>query len=381
MENTKAVQKRALAFATAIALLFGAYFLRSYFTMFILASVLAYLFWPVYSTVQKKTSKSIAGIATFIISLLVFLIPLVLVSVIAVSQLSTLIDNLGIFASQADLSKIGERTVIFINNFLQKIPVANLSVTEASLVDVLKNFLSQSSTYLLNYFRGTASSLLGIFTAFIVYVFVFLSVLQNGPKLIQIFREINPLGTNTSDLYLSRAAAMVRGTVRGQFIIACVQGFIGSATIALAGLSGYFFIFWILLTAFSVIPLGSGIIAMPLGVIMILFGNTTGGLIVILGHLLITTNADNILRPRLVPKVARLDPALMLVSVFSGIAMFGFLGIVIGPTIMIIIVTTIKVYLEVFRDFSTDPEPDKKSRLSKLTRKMFGRKKPIVEVN
>jgi len=53
-----------------------------------------------------------------------------------------------------------------------------------------------------------------------------------------------------------------------------------------------------------------------------------------------------VLRPQLVPKTARLDPALTILSVFAGLKMFGFLGIVIGPVIMIILVTTIQEYLD-----------------------------------
>ena len=66
-------------------------------------------------------------------------------------------------------------------------------------------------------------------------------------------------------------------------------------------------------------------------------------------HLLVVTNIDNVLRPLLVPRAARLDPALMLLAVFAGIAMFGFWGLIIGPVLMIIIVTTISVYLAVYK--------------------------------
>ena len=46
----------------------------------------------------------------------------------------------------------------------------------------------------------------------------------------------------------------------------------------------------------------------------------------------------------------------MLLSVFAGLRIFGFAGIVIGPTIMILVVTTVKVFLEVYRGYSTDEE-------------------------
>jgi predicted PurR-regulated permease PerM len=53
-----------------------------------------------------------------------------------------------------------------------------------------------------------------------------------------------------------------------------------------------------------------------------------------------------VLRPKFVPKTARLDSALLMMSVFAGIGLFGFLGIVIGPVLMIVTVTTIDNYIE-----------------------------------
>ena len=63
----------------------------------------------------------------------------------------------------------------------------------------------------------------------------------------------------------------------------------------------------------------------------------------------------------------------MLLAVFSGIAMFGFWGIVIGPVLMIVIVTTISVYLAVFKgiplDLPDDEHPKPKRRFWPFTRK------------
>lgn len=42
-------QKRALAILALIALLFGAYFLRNYFVLIVVAAVGAYLFTPLFS--------------------------------------------------------------------------------------------------------------------------------------------------------------------------------------------------------------------------------------------------------------------------------------------------------------------------------------------
>jgi len=44
--------------------------------------------------------------------------------------------------------------------------------------------------------------------------------------------------------------------------------------------------------------------------------------------------------------------------VFSGIAMFGFFGIVLGPVLMIMIVTTIAVYLAVYKGVDMEQHPE-----------------------
>jgi predicted PurR-regulated permease PerM len=157
---------------------------------------------------------------------------------------------------------------------------------------------------------------------------------------------------------------MVNGTVMGQFVIAVCQGVAGATSIYIAGFHQGFFLFAVLLSALSVIPLGSGIVTIPFGIGMILFGNVFGGVFVIVFHLIVVTNIDNFLRPILVPKAARLDSALMLLAVFAGIAMFGAWGIVIGPVLMIVIVTTISVYLAVYKGvpMATPDDDDEKPK-------------------
>jgi predicted PurR-regulated permease PerM len=169
----------------------------------------------------------------------------------------------------------------------------------------------------------------------------------------------------------------------GQFVIAVCQGVAGAASIYIAGFHQGFFLFAVLLSALSVIPLGGGIVTIPFGIGMILYGNVFGGVFVIAFHLIVVTNIDNFLRPILVPKAARLDPALMLLAVFAGIAMFGAWGIVIGPVLMIVVVTTISVYLAVYKGVPMDlPDDDtekpKRRRLPGWFASRKGKNKPAA---
>jgi predicted PurR-regulated permease PerM len=153
-------------------------------------------------------------------------------------------------------------------------------------------------------------------------------------------KRLNPLGDKMTDLYLQKMGDMTKAVVKGQFVIAFCQGLIGATSLYIVGWHSIFFFMLLILTVLSVIPLGSGILTIPIGIAMILLGDYWQGAFILFTHIVIVTNVDNFLRARLVPKSARLNSALMMLAVFSGIAMFGFLGIIIGPVIMVVILST-----------------------------------------
>ena len=357
-------QKRALAIVTGIALLFGAYFLRRYFMLLVIAAIVAYLFSPLYNRLRAKFNGGLATTLTVLAALATVVIPITAVISIATVQISHMLIGVADWAKTADLNALGDKAIGTVNQLLAKLPFQTPQITVQSLRDNLGKVAQTVGEWLLRTLSGAAGGAIGFITSAIIFLYVLVSLLVNKTEVITLIRRLNPLGEEVTDLYLAKMGAMVKGTVKGQFIIAVIQGVLGAISIYIAGFHDAFFIFAILLTALSVIPLGSGIVTIPFGIGMMFFGNVAGGLFVVLFHLLAITNIDNFLRPILVPQEARLDPALMLLSVFSGIAMFGFFGIILGPVLMILIVTTISVYLSVYKGVAMEDtasaEGDKK---------------------
>lgn len=366
-------QKRILAGLTLASVLFAAYFLSLYFTLIVVAAIFAFLFTPIYKRLQVRMRVGWAATLTFFTALLMVILPLAGLIFLAVVQITSMVDSASDWASGVNLSDLGNQVLAFINNLLNDIPYVDYQLTQGSVITAVQSVARDVGTWMLGVLTGFASNLFSIITASIIFVYVFFSLLVNQDKLIKLFRQLNPLGEQVSDLYLSKSAAMVRGTVKGQFIIAVCQGLTGAASVYIAGIHEAFFVFAILFTALSLVPLGSGIITIPLGIGMMLFGNIWGGLFVILWHLFGVSNIDNILRPILIPRAARLDPALMLLAVFAGLAMFGFWGIVLGPVLMILVVTTIRVYLAVFKSVPLEECKDEKKWRFNLPK--FGKKK------
>lgn len=364
-------QKRALTVALAISLIGGFLFLNPYFSLIAFAGILAFMFNPIYQRLENRwDNPNRSSMFTLIIALLTIIIPLILVIAVSVRQIDSLASNV----SSGEFQQVVSDSITALNNTLSKLGL-DITINQASITARLQEPIQELGKDALSTLPSLFSNFFSFFSTAIIFLFVFLSLLKNQKTLVRTAHSLNPLGHEISQLYLTKTAAMTKAMVRGQFIIAVAQGFTDASLLAIAGLPDLFFFFFLLLTALSIVPLGGGIVAIPIGIIMMLTGNFWGGLLVVSGHILIVTNIDNVLRPKLVPKEAKLDSALTLLSVFAGLKMFGFLGIVIGPVIMILIITTIRVYQDVHGNSLNEGA---KSHNKGIITKAFNRFKKVI---
>lgn len=336
-------QQRALTIAVLVALGFGAYFLRRYFLLIVVAAILVYLFNPINKRLLKRGyKKGTASVLTFCFMLVVLLIPLTLIMIATVAQARSLVHSFA-NADTYNLGNVGQNLLNSLNNLLTKLGAPTVSQQQAQ--HTLTSAVQSVGKELVDILTGTIASIPEMVTRAILFVYVFLGIMAHQDALLETLQNLNPLGRKVGDLYLAKTGAMTKAMAKGQLVIAFFDGLTDATLMYIAGFHSIFFFMLILLTFLSFIPLGGGIIVIPLGIVMILTGHIWQGALLVLGHILITSNIDNVLRPRFVPKDAYLQPALTMLSVFSGVAMFGFLGVIVGPIIMILIVSTIQVYL------------------------------------
>jgi predicted PurR-regulated permease PerM len=352
-----APQKRWLALTTAAALVVGVLFLAPYAELILVSAIVAFLFNPVYHRLTNKSGRpGLSAMLTLIISLLVIVIPCCLVIFLTVGQIQKLLPHLEELAGSSAIDNINAAVPKIIEGFNRVLSSLGIpfQLTTEQLANGVRQLLESIGKNTLSFLTSSISGFFDFFTLMILYMFVFTNLLRNQRALLSMFSKLNILGDSLGQLYALRIGAMTKATVQGQFVIALAQGAASSIGLYAAGVHGLFFFSLLIFTVLSIIPLGVGIVTMPIGAAMILFGNIWGGVFLIAWHLLVVTNIDNVLRPRLVPKEARLNSALMLLAVFAGLIHFGFLGIVLGPVLMIMIVTTVEVFISAYRA-STGP--------------------------
>jgi predicted PurR-regulated permease PerM len=109
----------------------------------------------------------------------------------------------------------------------------------------------------------------------------------------------------------------------------------------------------------SMIPLGgSALVWAPAALFLLFTGHWVKALLLTLWGAGVIGMLDNVLRPRLVGKRTRLHELLVFFSVIGGLAVFGPLGLVVGPVVVAITLGLLDVFRQLQRQASvTVKEP------------------------
>jgi predicted PurR-regulated permease PerM len=96
----------------------------------------------------------------------------------------------------------------------------------------------------------------------------------------------------------------------------------------------------------STIPvLGTMLVWAPLGAYLILTGHTGAGVAeLVWGFLVVVTLSDGFLRPRLVGSRSHMGLLPALIGLFGGIELFGFVGLLLGPTLVGLALAILRLY-------------------------------------
>ena len=249
-------QKRSLSIATILAIVLGAYFLSNYVGLLIVAAITAFVFNPLYQRLLKRwNNKGKAATVTLLATFVAVIIPLTFVIAVTLVQINRVIGMVNVDVQNTDLNQLLTNVIDSINQVFATIGLSfRLSVDhiQAAFATMAQNI----GDAMLQGLSSSISSVAAFITTFIIYIYVFLALLTKQDKLIETFHLLNPLGKDIGKLYLRRAGVMTKGMVRGQFIIAAVQGFTDAFLLYLACFRSTFFFFFMILTGLSVIPLG-----------------------------------------------------------------------------------------------------------------------------
>ena len=158
-------------------------------------------------------------------------------------------------------------------------------------------------------------------------------LLRDGPQLLELLIRALPLGDDRERLLFAKFGEVTRATIKGNLVIAIVQGTLGGIIFALLGIPGA--LLWgVVMAVLSLIPaVGPAIIWLPVSLYLFATGEAVKALILIGFGAGVIGLIDNILRPILVGRDTKLPDYIVLLSTLGGLGLFGVNGFVIGPLV------------------------------------------------
>ena len=146
---------------------------------------------------------------------------------------------------------------------------------------------------------------------------------------------------------------MINATIYGGILIAVIQGLLGGLSFWILGIPSP--VFWGTAMAFlSFIPLGgTALIWAPAAILLFIQGAFLKGIILLMIGIFIISMVDNFLRPFFVGTRTNIHPLLLLFAVLGGIQVFGMIGLVAGPLIVVLCITIIEIYIQGIKPMSS----------------------------
>jgi len=293
--------------------------------------------------------ENVASILTILGIVVLVLVPLSVLVGVVVAQAIHVGQSVTPWI-QAFVSKPTEMT-----RYLEMIPYYDQILPYRDVIfEKVGQIVGTISTFLVNSLSSVTKMTMNAVFGSVIMLYVMFYFLTMGDILLTKILYFLPLHDRDEQLLLRRFTSVARATIKGTIIIGIMQGTICGLAFALAGIEGA--VFWgTVMAVMSIIPaFGTAIVWGPALVILLLMGDFTGVAILAVLCGAVAGNLDNVVRPRLVGKDTEMHDLFVLFGTLGGIAMFGILGIIIGPIVAALFITVWEIYGDAFRDHLPD---------------------------
>lgn len=339
----------AFFFALFSLILYGAFLLLTpFFKAIAWAIILAILVYPLYTWLLQRLRgrATLAAVIVVTIIALLIIIPGFELAWFLADEAVTLVQSLRLLLSEEGIK---EWTV---KPWVQQL-MGWWSMISFSLMDfkidwkeVLVQGAQASSSVVVSQVKGVAQNLL-LFTAnFIVALITLFFLLRDGAEFMRKIQRLLPMDREHQERLIKGIVDAVFAVIHGLLVVAVIQGALAGFAYWILGVP--FAVLWGVITAFTaLLPIGgSTLVSIPASVYLLLQGETLRAIILLAWGLGIVGTIDNVLKPLLIGTRLGLPVLFLFFGLLGGIALFGAVGIVLGPAIFALLRALLDLYLE-----------------------------------
>lgn len=293
------------------------------------AVILVVVSYPVYQRLCQHWGPTWASLATTTAVTLILIVPTVFLiyaflrEAVSAAQSIMAMVHTGHYSSRA-----GTLWMHMQQRFPTLIP-ANLSAT-------LSHYAGEAATFIAHHLGSalehTAEILFDLFVTILAMFYLF----RDGHGIIERLRDILPFEPERRERIVHDTRELIYATVTSTLAAAAMHGALGGLAFTIVGIRSA--VFWgVMMGFFSLVPVvGSALVWVPISAAQIINGHTGSGVFLLIFCSLIVGGVDNIIRPWLISGRAQMSALVVFISVVGGAAVFGLLGVVLGPIVVAI---------------------------------------------
>lgn len=345
MISPKQYQNYSFLALFAAIVIIAFFIIRPFILSVVTAFIIGYVFYPVYNVIRKVIkNRTISSLLTSFIIIVIITIPLIF--------LLNAISNEAYTMYTISKQKIIAGDLLRISSCEEQsnalCGIYNKMAGYASDMQI-KYYLSQSLEKITSYLIDTSSSfifsipvrLLEIFITFFVLFYYF----KDHKRIVEKLKKILPIKSSLKKDIVERIDNVTYAIVFGYILIALLEGVIGSLGFYLfVGPNSSYILWGLVIAMLAFIPIfGAAMIWIPAIIIQFYAFNIIAGFGLII-CLFATSYLDNISRPKIIGKKANVHPVIVLLGVLGGLALLGPVGIFLGPLVLALLNTFIKMF-------------------------------------
>jgi predicted PurR-regulated permease PerM len=301
------------------------------------AAVFGVIFYSLNKRFERKWGRTQSAVLITLGLTMILIVPVLLLAVMFVRE--------GIAAATDIQAAMAGGGYGWINRawgwLISRISAEGISVDLPSLV---RQGASRAGEYMATALGRVIRNIVVFLFELFVMLFALFYFLRDGDSIVDRFRLFLPFEESMTERMLAEARELIFASVTTSLVIAAVQGIICGGAFAITGLGSP--IFWGVVMGFlSLLPVvGAWPVWIPGAIWLFSTGHAGRAVILIAICGALGATIDNILRPVLLGGRASLNGLLVFISVLGGIAVFGVLGVVLGPIVVATTVGILDVY-------------------------------------
>jgi predicted PurR-regulated permease PerM len=307
---------------------------RPFLTPILWSGVVVMATWPLMLAVQRWLGgrRWAATLVMTLAMVAVLILPLVLAGMTVINHLTEIADSVRTLARSPPAPP----------EWLQRIPVVGQQISATwqevvsegvqGLAQRLQPYMDEAARWFGATLGGFGVLLLRFVLVVVVAAILFVRGETAADAVLRLARRLaGPRGERVCEI----ATRAIRGVALGVVVTALVQAVIAGIGLAVCGVP-FAPLFTAVIFLSSVAQLGAGPILLPILVWLFWKGDTTWATVLLL-FTLVVVNIDNVIRPLLIQREAKLPLLLVFVGVVGGLLAFGVMGLFIGPVLLAVV--------------------------------------------